>query len=160
MKVGDRLVEVLTEFPPGNALPCVTMSVSGGKGHLETHIHPKYAQLKHENSDPDKMYDCGFMEVSTFEESMLLHVWSETNAQRDNITQKVLYRLVKAWNGPSEEDDSVQIRNIGATTDLDQYGTYPPLYHTTLPLTLIYNVYNLEEAYPFLKYKKREEGIE
>jgi hypothetical protein len=69
---------------------------------------------------------------------MLLHVWSESNEERDTLVEKITNKILKDKNNHFRDDLHVQLMDIGSSTDLDQFDSFPPLYHTTMELDFIF----------------------
>jgi hypothetical protein len=146
-------VDVLTEFPPGKRLPAITMNSIGGQGHIETLVHKKmnYLPLDHPWHDPqapETLYHIEDVYVDVFKGRMLLHVWSESNEERDMLVDEVVAKILKNKNNHFRDDLHVQLINIGSTTDLDQFDSFPPLYHTTMELDFIYYMIHSVEVTP------------
>jgi hypothetical protein len=87
-------VEVLTEFPPNDPLPCITMSSGAGLGETGTYIQDFQNPLPSDNpfydpENPNELYNTQRRYMDTSEENMMLHVWADTQEDRDNIVRQV-----------------------------------------------------------------------
>ena len=157
---GNKGVEVLTEFPPGETLPAITMSRFGGE-YKETIGQDSYTPLAadhpHYNKDkPNEVCNQERLWNHGFKSSILLHIWSHSNDERDKIVRKVLELL--SWNrhGDLKDKGSVHLRNMGGVTDIDQFELHPVLYHSTISLDFIYYLIYREKVNPFLSMEKNE----
>ena len=161
LTVKGKPVDVLTEFPPGKHLPAITMNSSGGQGHIETLVHKKMNPLPldhpwYDPQAPETIYNTAYVYVNVFRGKMLLHVWSESNEERDILVETVTAKLLKNRNNYFRDDLHVQLLNMGSTTDLDQFDSFPPLYHTTMELDFIYYVIHSEEVIPLCDITQEE----
>lgn len=160
LTVMDRSVDVLTEFPPGEHLPAVTMNSNGGRGHIETLVYKNMnpLPLNHPYFNPqasETLYVTEEVIKYVFEGKLLLHVWAESNEERDILVEKIIDKILKDKNKNFESDLRVQIRNIGATNDIDQFDSFPPLFHTTMEIDYIHETIQSVAVYPLCKIEKK-----
>jgi hypothetical protein len=156
----NRKVEVLTEFPPGETLPAITMSRFGGE-YKETIGKDSYTPLpaNHSYYDKDKSDELCNQErlwFSSFKTSILLHIWTHSNDERDKIIIKVWNLLLWNRHGALKDRGSVNLRNINGVTDLDQFELHPVLYHSTISLDFIYYLVHREKVNPLLSVEIKE----
>ena len=152
-------VDILTEFPPGEHLPAVTMNTNGGRGHLETIVYKNMNTLPcyHPYFDlqaPETLYNTEELIKHVFEAKLLLHIWFESNEERDILVEKILHKILKDKNKVLNRNLFVQIRDIGAVSDIDQFDSFPPLFHTTIEVDFIYIIMESQEVIPLCKITK------
>ncbi|WP_297898203.1 hypothetical protein [Methanobrevibacter sp.] len=68
--INGEKVKIVTEFPPSTKYPCISMNNNGGKGDIETYRTPN-----------------GIWKVTN--KSFMLHIWSNSNEERDDIVSFV-----------------------------------------------------------------------
>ena len=88
-------VEVLVEFPPNEELPCITMSSGAGLGETGTYVQNVTTPLNeddpnYDRNNPDEQYNTQKQYMDTSEMVMMLHIWADTQEDRDDITRQVM----------------------------------------------------------------------
>jgi hypothetical protein len=161
----NKIVPVILEFAPDKKLPAITMSSNGGTGILETYVYKKLEKLPpnhpyYNPKHPDELYTLSNINVNTQQQRLILHIWANTNEERDLINEQILKTLENSKKTKIKLFNELNIPTIGfqigTASDIDQQDLVPPLYHSTIPIQYTINKIYTEPMTPFCEYHKKQ----